>query len=164
MTREIDVVEEVARVVLDRVPTTMPLRRAVAGHLTPDQRFRRGLEDALVGAGFSEAYTWSLTPSDPDPGALRSPDPMSGEHAVLRTTLLHGLVEAARVNVDAGNDDIRLFELARVYLPSGASSSPTSGGASPGSRVAASRQRASGSRGDSRHVPPPRRGSSSVGR
>ena len=44
---------------------------------------------------------------------------MSGEHAVLRTTLLHGLVEAARVNVDAGNDDIRLFELASVYLPSG---------------------------------------------
>ena len=29
---------------------------------------------------------------------------MSGDHAVLRTTLLHGLVEAARVNVDAGND------------------------------------------------------------
>ena len=44
---------------------------------------------------------------------------MSGEHAVLRTTLLHGLVEAARVNVDAGNAPVRLFELARVYLPSG---------------------------------------------
>ena len=119
VSREIDVVEEVARVVLDRVPHTMPLRRSVAGHLTPEQRFRRALEDVLVGAGFSEAYTWSLTPSDPDPRALRLPDPMSGEHAVLRTTLLHGLVEAARVNVDAGNDDIRLFELARVYLPSG---------------------------------------------
>ena len=119
VTREIDVVEEVARVVLDRVPTTMPLRRSMAGHLSPEQRFRRALEDVLVGAGFSEAYTWSLTPVDPDPDALRLPDPMSGEHAVLRTTLLHGLVEAARVNVDAGNDDIRLFELARIYLPSG---------------------------------------------
>ena len=41
VTREIDVVEEVARVVLDRVPTTMPLRRAVAGHLTEEQRLRR---------------------------------------------------------------------------------------------------------------------------
>jgi len=119
VTREIDVVEEVARVVLDRVPRTMPLRRAVAGHLTAEQRFRRVLEDVVVGAGYSEAYTWSLVPSDPDPAALRLPDPMSGEHAVLRTTLLHGLVEAARVNVDAGNSDIRLFEMARVYLPSG---------------------------------------------
>ena len=65
VTREIDLVEEVARVVLDRVPHTMPLRRAVAGHLTPMQRFRRTVEDILVGAGFSEAYTWSLTASDP---------------------------------------------------------------------------------------------------
>jgi phenylalanyl-tRNA synthetase beta chain len=117
VTREVDVIEEVARVVLDRVPSTMPLRRFVAGHLTKEQRFRRALEDVLVGAGYSEAYTWSLTGSDPDPGALRLPEPMSGDQAVLRTTLLHGLVEAARVNVDAGNDHIRLFELARVYLP-----------------------------------------------
>jgi phenylalanyl-tRNA synthetase beta chain len=91
----------------------------VAGHLTPIQRFRRLLEDVLVGAGFSEAYTWSLVAADPDPRALRLPDPMSGEQAVLRTTLLHGLVDAARVNVDAGNESIRLFELAHVYRPTG---------------------------------------------
>jgi phenylalanyl-tRNA synthetase beta chain len=119
VTREIDLAEEVARAVLDRVPRTMPLRRAVAGHLTSLQRFRRTVEDVLVGAGFSEAYTWSLTASDPNPEALRLPEAMSSEHAVLRTTLLHGLVEAARVNVDAGNDGIRLFEVARVYLPTG---------------------------------------------
>jgi phenylalanyl-tRNA synthetase beta chain len=119
VTREVDVIEELARAVLDQVPNTMPLRRAVAGHLSAEQRFRRTLEDVLVGAGFSEAYTWSLTASDPNPAALRLPEPMSGDQAVLRTTVLHGLVEAARVNVDAGNEAIRLFELARVYLPSG---------------------------------------------
>ena len=119
VTREIDLIEEIARAVLDQVPNTMPLRRAVAGHLSAEQRFRRALEDVLVGVGFSEAYTWSLTASDPNPAALRLPEPMSGDQAVLRTTLLHGLVEAARVNVDAGNEPIRLFELARVYLPSG---------------------------------------------
>jgi phenylalanyl-tRNA synthetase beta chain len=119
VTREVDLVEEVARAVLDRVPHTMPLRRAVAGHLTPLQRFRRIVEDVLAGAGFSEAYTWSLTASDPQPDALRLPDPMSGDHAVLRTTLLEGLIAAAKVNVDAGTDGVRLFELARVYLPSG---------------------------------------------
>jgi phenylalanyl-tRNA synthetase beta chain len=119
VTREVDVIEELARAVLDQVPNTMPLRRAVAGHLSAEQRFRRALEDVLVGAGFSEAYTWSLTASDPNPAALRLPEPMSGDQAVLRTTVLHGLVEAARVNVDAGNEAIRLFELARVYLPSG---------------------------------------------
>ena len=119
VTREVDLIEEVARAVLDRVPHTLPLRRSVAGHLTPDQRFRRLLEDVLVGAGFSEAYTWSLVASDPDPNAIRLLDPMTVEQAVLRTTLLHGLVDAARVNVDAGNQSIRLFELAHVYRPSG---------------------------------------------
>jgi phenylalanyl-tRNA synthetase beta chain len=43
---------------------------------------------------------------------------MSGDQAILRTTLLEGLIAAASENVDAGNDDIALFELARVYLPS----------------------------------------------
>ncbi len=119
VTREVDLVEEVARAVLERVPLTLPLRREVVGHLSAAQRFRRVVEDVLVGAGFSEAYTWSLTASDPRPDALRLPDPMSGEHAVLRTTLLEGLVATAQVNVDAGNEGIRLFELARVYLPSG---------------------------------------------
>jgi phenylalanyl-tRNA synthetase beta chain len=119
VTREIDVIEEVARIVLSRVPHTMPLRRSVQGHLTKEQRLRRVIEDVLVGCGFTEAYTWSLVASDLDPAALRLPDPMSGDQAVLRTTVLDGLVEAARVNVDAGNAGIALFELARVYLPSG---------------------------------------------
>ena len=121
VTREVDVVEEVARIVLDRVPRTMPLRRAVAGHLTRDQRLRRVVEDVLVGAGFSEAYTWSLVASDPDPAAIRLPDPMSGDQAILRTTFVHGLIAAAAENVDAGNDQIALFELARAYLPTGGS-------------------------------------------
>ena len=92
---------------------------SIEGHLTKEQRLRRVIEDVLVGCGFTEAYTWSLVASDPDPAALHLPDPMSGDHAILRTTLLDGLVEAARVNVDAGNPGIALFELARVYLPSG---------------------------------------------
>ena len=117
VTREIDIVEEVARTLLDRVPHTMPLRRSVAGHLSEEQRLRRLVEEVLVGVGFSEAYTWSLVASDPHPDAIRLPAPMTSEQAVLRTTLLSGLVDAARVNVDAGNEPIALFELARVYLP-----------------------------------------------
>ena len=67
MTREIDVVEEVARPLLDRVPYTMPLRRHVQGRLTKEQRLRRVVEDVLVGAGLSEAYTWSLVANGSEP-------------------------------------------------------------------------------------------------
>jgi phenylalanyl-tRNA synthetase beta chain len=119
LTREIDVVEEVARAVLDRVPHTMPRRRHVEGRLSEHQRVRRLVEDVLVGAGLSEAYTWSLVASDPHPDAIRLPDPMTSDQAILRTTILPGLVEAARTGLDTGADDVRLFEIARVYLPSG---------------------------------------------
>ena len=119
VTREIDVIEEVARPLLDRVPLTMPLRRHVRGRLTKEQRLRRVVEDTLVGAGLSEAYTWSLVASDPSPEAIRLPSPMTSEQAILRTTIVPGLVEAARTGVDAGSDDVALFEIARVYLPSG---------------------------------------------
>jgi phenylalanyl-tRNA synthetase beta chain len=118
VTREIDVVEEIARPLLDRIPHTMPLRRHVQGRLTKEQRLRRFVEDVLVGAGLSEAYTWSLVAEDPNPDALRLPSPMSADQAMLRTTIVPGLVEAARTGVDAGADDIALFEIARVYLPS----------------------------------------------
>jgi phenylalanyl-tRNA synthetase beta chain len=119
VTREIDVIEEVARPLLDRVPYTMPLRRHVQGRLTREQRLRRHVEDVLVGAGLSEAYTWSLVASDPSPDAIRLPNPMTADQAILRTTIVPGLVEAARTWLDAGRDDVALFEIARIYLPSG---------------------------------------------
>jgi phenylalanyl-tRNA synthetase beta chain len=120
VTREIDLVEEVARVHgLEKVPFTLPLRSAMFGRLSKNQRLRRLVEDVLVGAGFFEAYTLSLVARDENPDALRLPDPLTSEHGVLRTTLLEGLVGAARHNVAVANEGIALFEIARVYLPSG---------------------------------------------
>jgi phenylalanyl-tRNA synthetase beta chain len=119
VTREIDVVEEVARFRLDDVPFRLPTRQAMFGRLSKLQRIRRRVEDTLVGFGYSEAYTWSLLPDDPQPDAVRLQEPLSSEQAVLRTSLVEGLLASARRNVDAGNDEIALFELAHVYLPSG---------------------------------------------
>ena len=113
VTREADVVEEVARVHLGEVPFTLPRRSAMFGTLTKEQRLRRVVEDALTATGFSEAYTWSITGADDDPRALRLPEPISGVD-VLRTGLLRGLLGSARRNLDVGNDDVALFEIARV--------------------------------------------------
>ncbi len=119
VTREADLIEEIARPLLDRIPYTLPLRRHVRGRLTKEQRLRRVVEDTLVGAGLSEAYTWSLVADDPDSEAIRLPSPMTSDQAILRTTIVPGLVAAAQTGVDAGFDDVALFEIARVYLPSG---------------------------------------------
>jgi phenylalanyl-tRNA synthetase beta chain len=119
VTREIDVVEEVARFRLADVPGRLPQRQAMFGRLTKLQRARRRIEETLVGFGYSEAYTWSLLPDDPTPGAVGLQEPLSSEQAVLRTSLVEGMLASARRNIDAGNDEIALFELAHVYLPSG---------------------------------------------
>jgi phenylalanyl-tRNA synthetase beta chain len=108
-------VEEIARVHMDEIPFTLPTRSEMFGRLTPDQRLRRLVEDTLVGAGFDEAYTWSLLQAAADPEGIAFPDPLSADHSALRTALAPSLVEAARRNVDAGNDGIALFEIARVY-------------------------------------------------
>ena len=117
VTREIDVVEEIARFRLEEVPFTLPVRRAMFGTLTREQQLRRRIEDALVGLGFSETYTPSLRPDDETDWKL--PEPIAVELTALRTSLLPSLVEAVRRNVDAGAEQIALFELARVYLSNG---------------------------------------------
>ncbi|HEY2073090.1 MAG TPA: phenylalanine--tRNA ligase subunit beta, partial [Gaiellaceae bacterium] len=119
VTREADLVEEVARFVLDDVPFTLPARRDAIGRLTREQRLRRTIEDVLAGCGLSEAYTPSLVAADPDPNALRLPLPLSSDQSILRTTLLSSLVAAAERNRSVGNEDVALFEIARVYLPTG---------------------------------------------
>jgi phenylalanyl-tRNA synthetase beta chain len=117
VTREVDVIEEIARFRLDAVPFTFPVRRAMFGRLSREQRLRRRVEDVLVGLGFSETYTPSLGRDDLDRAALRLLEPISVELATLRTSLLPSLVAAARRNAEVGNERIALFEIARVYLP-----------------------------------------------
>ena len=119
LRREVDLVEEIARFKLDLVPFTLPVRREMTGSLTRTQRTRRRIEDTLVALGLSEVYTPSLVEEDADPSALRLPEPITVELAVLRTELLLSLVEAARRNAEVGNERIGLFEIARVYLPAG---------------------------------------------
>ncbi|HET7572951.1 MAG TPA: phenylalanine--tRNA ligase subunit beta [Gaiellaceae bacterium] len=116
VTREIDLVEEVARFELDRIPFTLPRRDAMFGRLSRPQRVRRLVEDVLVGAGYAETYSPTFTAE----GDLRLPEPLSSEAAALRARLLPSLLAPARANADAGARDVALFEVARVYRDVGA--------------------------------------------
>ncbi|HLX32174.1 MAG TPA: phenylalanine--tRNA ligase subunit beta [Gaiellaceae bacterium] len=111
VSREIDLIEEVARFEMAAIPFTLPRREAMFGHLTRWQRLRRAIEDALVGCGWSEAYTPSLVPS----GAIVLPEPISAELGALRETLLPSVVEAARTNRAVDVESVALFEIARTY-------------------------------------------------
>jgi phenylalanyl-tRNA synthetase beta chain len=124
--READLIEEVARVHgLDRLPTTLPARRTAVGRLTPAQRERRRLEDALRDRGLLEIVAYSFTAPSAleslgfDPAAaLRLANPLSEDQSVMRPLLLPGLLDAARHNAARGRGDVGLFESAHVYEPS----------------------------------------------
>src|SRR5918995_111647 len=130
--READLVEEVARLWgLDRLPVTLPSRRGAVGRLAPPQRLRRRLEDALLGAGLTEAVGWSFTARETaerlglgDVAAVALENPMSEEQAVMRTTLLGSLLDSLRRNASRGIEDVRLFEVGAVYH-AGAAAGPT---------------------------------------
>jgi phenylalanyl-tRNA synthetase beta chain len=123
VTREVDLVEEVARFDLETLPATLPSRQGAVGVLAPEQRIRRRVEDALVGAGLYEVVGWSFTSEQTgrklaltlDPVRLRNP--MSEEQAVMRTHLLSSLLDVAERNLHRGHADLRLFEVGAVYLP-----------------------------------------------
>jgi phenylalanyl-tRNA synthetase beta chain len=122
VTREVDLIEEVARLWgLDKLPSTLPAHGA-SGRLTVEQKLRRRAGDALVGIGFSEAIGWSfeapelarrLRVSSP---AVRLRNPLSEDLSVMRTTLLGSLLTAVRHNVARGREDVRLFEEGAVYF------------------------------------------------
>jgi phenylalanyl-tRNA synthetase beta chain len=124
--READLIEEVARVHgLDKLPTTLPSRRHAVGRLTPRQRLRRRLEDALRDRGLDECISYSFTSPHAvdrlrlhDQPLLRLDNPLSEDLSVMRPLLLPGLLDAARHNAAHGRAGVALFESAHVYLPS----------------------------------------------
>jgi phenylalanyl-tRNA synthetase beta chain len=111
VTREIDLVEEIARFELANIPFTLPRREAMFGRLTQWQKARRTVEGVLVGCGWSEAYTPSLVPAGP----IVLPEPISAELGALRDSLMPSLIEAARANRAVDVESVALFEIAHVY-------------------------------------------------
>jgi phenylalanyl-tRNA synthetase beta chain len=130
--READLIEEVARIHgLDKLPTTLPARRAAVGRLTPSQLLRRRLEDLLRDRGLYECISYSFT-SPQTIAALRLADeplrldnPLSEEQSVLRPLLLPGLLDAARHNAAHGRPALALFESAHAYAPAGPLEAPS---------------------------------------
>lgn len=121
VTREVDMIEEIARLLgYDQVPATvMPLNDVgrVGGRAELVSRLRAILE----GAGLSEVITPSLV--DPavaadarvsEEGALGLVNPLS-DMASLRTSLLPGLLQVARYNHYQGQSDLAVYEVGRTY-------------------------------------------------
>ena len=129
LEREIDLVEEVARIHgLDRLPSTVPGRVEGRGGLSADQRRLRGMADTLRGAGLNEVIAWSFgDPSWHDRLRLATDDarrrtvaisnPLSQDQSVMRTMLLPGLLATAQRNASVREQRIHLFEIGTTFHP-----------------------------------------------
>jgi phenylalanyl-tRNA synthetase beta chain len=131
VTREADVIEEVARIHgLDKIPATLPARDRAIGRLTQDQAQRRRIEDLLRDRGLSEVITYSfIAPDSADRlrlseaagrrRALHLSNPLSEEMSAMRLMLLPGLLETARRNLAHDLVELRIFETGRVFFSNG---------------------------------------------
>ncbi|GAM09931.1 phenylalanine--tRNA ligase beta subunit [Geobacter sp. OR-1] len=128
LEREIDLIEELARMFgYDNIPVTMPYARVSSDRPPLHQRLERKVRDLLVSSGFNEVVNFSFSPQDvPEKMLLPADDhravhvkllnPLIDEHAVMRTTLLPGLLETSARNANFRVFNQRIFELRRVYL------------------------------------------------
>jgi phenylalanyl-tRNA synthetase beta chain len=120
VTAPADLAEEVARLYgYDRLPRRR-LRLAPAGGLEPLACLRRRVRTALAALGADEAWTSSFVAarSMPElglPEPVRIANPVSPDEDALRPSLLPGLLAALATNVGRQEDDVRFFEIGRVF-------------------------------------------------
>jgi phenylalanyl-tRNA synthetase beta chain len=122
LERPADLVEEVGRVRgYGELPSTLPGVRQ-AGGLSREQRLRGRVKDVLAGAGVWEAVSSSFVPAsdlelfdDDRRHGVRMANPIAAGEAFLRSSLLPGLLRAARGNVARGRTSIRVFEVGTVF-------------------------------------------------
>jgi len=128
LTRQVDLTEEVARLIgYDQVPVTYPQASLITEPADRHLTLRQEMKELLQGAGFYEVLNYSFIahesllklgfePDDPRLHPVRLVNPLSEDQAVMRTTLVPSLILTASQNFDHGNDDLRIFELSKVFL------------------------------------------------
>ena len=125
LSREIDLVQEVARIDgYENIPEDVGVPMAASARTREDRAVEK-VRFALTAAGVNEAMTLSVVDEATavafspwtDAAPLISLIPVLRGADRLRTSLVPSLLAARRSNEALGNDPIELFEIARVYLP-----------------------------------------------
>ncbi len=115
VTREVDVVEEVARAHgYDEFPRELGPYRVGTVPDHPLFLLEDRLRDLLVARGFLEAQLPAFAPEDE--GEVSLLNPISAEEGALRTSLLPGLLRRVEHNFARGTRDVRLFELGTCFF------------------------------------------------
>ena len=134
--READLVEEIARIYgYNNVPTNTPKVRLSYPEQDENRLKRYPLSVKLTRNGFNEAINYSFTtPDHPDMLKLSEQDyrrktvsllnPLSEEQSIMRTSLLPGLLENVKRNINFQKSAVKLFEIGKIFISQGEDSQP----------------------------------------
>jgi phenylalanyl-tRNA synthetase beta chain len=119
---EEDLIEEVIRVIgYDKLPITPPLAPVVARVCREGRRSAHELRRALAARGYQETISFSFVEErwelelagNADP--IRVLNPIAAPLAVMRSSLLGGLLQVLRHNLARKASRVRTFEIGRVF-------------------------------------------------
>ena len=124
-----DLAEEVARFFgYDNIPTTLPSGEATTGKLSYKLRIEEIAREVAEFSGFSQSMTYSFESPKvfdklmiPEGDELRRTvtilNPLGEDFSIMRTSPLNGLFTSLSTNYNRRNKDVKLYELANIYLP-----------------------------------------------
>ena len=128
LTREVDVIEEIARVDgFDKVDTVFPVASVRPVRIAPRQTMLRKIREVLCHTGFSETVHFSFVEREQAENYLSSfastedkvislKNPLSSENDTMRTSLIPGLLKTIQNNLSKGQKPLKLFEIGSVYF------------------------------------------------
>ncbi len=129
LERMADLAEEVARFYgYDKIPMTLPESSATMGGLSDKLLLEGKVRNVVEAYGFCEGMTYSfespkvydklnLTADDVLRKSIVISNPLGEDYSVMRTSALGGMFTSLATNYNRRNKDVRLYELANVYLP-----------------------------------------------
>lgn len=129
LLRTADIAEEVARFFgYANIPTTLPHGASTMGKISFKQRVEDVAGEIAQFCGFSQAMTYSFeSPKVFDKLKLAADaeerktvvisNPLGEDFSIMRTMPLNGMLTSLATNYNRRNKDVKLYELAKVYVP-----------------------------------------------
>ena len=128
--REIDVIEEIGRLYgYNNIPSVPPNVQMMTDVVNTEREVSTRLKEFFISQGFLETVNYSFeNPSllklFSKNSALELINPLTTESSIMRTTLLVGLLNNLKLNLSRQAQDIRLFEIGKVFFPTSNSNLP----------------------------------------
>lgn len=110
------------------VPRFMVNAAITAGGVNRDQLNTSNVKLCMKAQGFCETMSYSfystgeldmlhIAPDAPERNVVRVSNPLSEKYAIMRTTLVPSIVNILSTNAKRGNDRVRVYEIANVFIP-----------------------------------------------